>query len=1018
MNSGLSVVVLINIVTSWLCILIYRYVIMREAGLLSPKEVALLRKYPSVRSAQHYTPSDAFVRAPPPMRWTGWHDFFTAGDSALSRDAQVYLLFQRGCILTTAICALFAGILLLPSYWFGGAVFGTEGDSQPSSLMSLLKSDRGVFERFTSHNLPEDSPLFVLQLPVFVVTAMCIVVLYTVVKAAAGEERSVAEWLYKGSSHSQPNLNSYVSFGSTKDSMRSAKAKRVRGSAARKRYWTLFARGIPMSIQSADELLEMLEALYPGHVANVELVCKGRTSEARLLRSLSSARNRLDYLHEAEEDSLDVRLAPGSLFGRVFSKFAKKRTKQEMIEALEEKISTLERDEARRKVEPVRDFLGCAFISFTSSAAAASALRDFPVKIVAAPSANASSSSLTEIGDQGTLDLTLGRHTRMSSDWGVGGLKNLYRGTVNLLPYSIRQRILHSQNFAPSTLREERRSHERLLETFFIDQSMTAEIATSRLRNMKAERAPKSGDIIWRNVGISFFERTVREMIVQVIVFAILILFTSPVAMLTALKLVFAELSLLSDPSMIFGAGGDHNTTSNPIFDETDGFSLFNFQDGDGDAAEVISTYFLDLLPSFLKSNTLLRAALLAYLPVLMLAIIFAAVPSILRLTCALEGYPTHSSMEMSVFRKTAFYYVMNAVVLPSLALNTASEFLEMLYKQSDGGANVYNALPILQRLFSGDIAFFLCNYLVQLALTGSVIWLMRIPSSFSMMVRRRIAVTPLEAAEAKCTDIFDYPRHYAYGVTVMSMCLLFGFMAPLIWWFALLYFVCKHLVDTYVLRYVHPRSHIDGRLPRLSSNFILTWTAVSQLSLAVMFYLQGWVRAGFATGFLCILTLACCLSVSATVGNRIMRIIAGLRDKAVSRLMTIGGEGSEWLRPPSLITSPSHSSTNSLSEPTEGDPLLQDSGESEDDLVNRMWSEDIPKELESQEKHRRLERRYIPAGSGDLAFSTAEEPEGYESNYEDDNIIMRTDIEDARANLILDYGAVKIERRNDDRIL
>ncbi|CDF32586.1 unnamed protein product [Chondrus crispus] len=374
----------------------------------------------------------------------------------------------------------------------------------------------------------------------------------------------------------------------------------------------------------------------------------------------------------------------------------------------------------------------------------------------------------------------------------------------------------------------------------------------------------------------------------------------------------------------------------------------------------------------------------------------------------------------MSVFRKTSFYYVMNAVVLPSLALNTASEFLEMIYKQSNGGANVYNTLPILQRLFSGDIAFFLCTYLVQLALTGSVFWLMRLPSSFSMMVRRRMALTPLEAAEAKCTDIFDYPRHYAYSVTVMSICLLFGFMAPLIWWFALLYFVCKHLVDIYTIRYVHPRSHIDGRLPRLSSKFILTWTTVSQFSLAAIFYLQGWVHAAVLTLLLCVLTLACCLSVNAHVGNRIMRFIADLRDRAIKKVMSVGGQGYNWMPSPSLVSSSSSSSTQSFAGSHESDALLVKpqsprTFSAPDEYDKRIWSEE-PESASSKPEKLDMRPHFSDDDTEQLRSHTHTVPRETNENEscisDDDDedtdindIVLERDVESAPTRRVLEYG-------------
>lgn len=1004
MSSGLTLVILVNLVTSWFGLLFYRYVILREAGLLQPQDIELLKKYPTVRSAKAYTPAAAYVRGAPPMRWKGWTDFFAASESSLSRDAQVYLLFQRACIVITTICAAVSTVILLPVYWWGGAVFRTKGESLPHSLMSLLKTDRGVFERFTSHNLPQNSPLNLLQIPVIVVTALCVIVMYTVVKTAAGEERSTSEWLRTGSV-SSVNVTASITDSPKRTS-----------SSSRTPYWMLFARGLPFDIRTAGELTDMLQAIYPGQVAKVELVCHGRMSEARLLRSISSARNRLDYLRDNLELHRSDTPETQGVIARMFSRLVRRRTTEETIRDLEEKIRTLQKDLESRSIEPVRDFMGCAFISFRSPTAVASVLKHFPVRmdgfVPGQTDAQGSSSRIPAIC----------RHHRIRSEFEFPAFPNLYKGVLNLLPHAARRRVLQSPTFASSLARREHEAQNRLLESSSNLSFITPEAATARLRNMKAERAPKSGDIIWSNVGISFFERTVREMMVQFIVFAILIVFTSPVAMLTALKLVFAELALLSDPQVIFSNHGHPNGTFpapelGTSFNGTNGFDILNNLTSNGDkAVDSISTDILRLLPSVFTTNAMLRSVLLAYLPVLLLSVVFALVPSILRLTCSLEGYVTHSAQEMSVFRKTSFYYVMNAVVLPSLALNTASEFLEIVYKQSDGGANVYNAIPILQRLFSGDIAFFLCNYLVQLALTGSVVWLMRLPSSFSMMVRRRMAMTPLDVAEAKCTDIFDYPRHYAYSVTVMSMCLLFGFMAPLVWYFAWLYFVCKHAVDVYLIRYVHPKSHIDGRLPRLSANFILTWTVVSQLSLAVIFYLQGWVTAGITTAIFCLLTLVICLSTGARVGNRILTFIGELRDKAISKFMRTFNNEYPLLHQAPMFDS-SSSSVQSFANYQENDTLMQRSPllESEIQALVRVRTSSVPYEsafLEELKENDLFESRRHPPHRSLSANDPSHEDDGYESDTEPEEVYFSGDIESNMKPISL-YGSY--DARDDD---
>lgn len=1042
MTSGLYFVVLINITVAWLGILFHRYVVLRQVGLLSPSELLLLRKYPPVHSAQSYTPEEAFVRSAPPMRWTGWRAFITASDHALSRDAQLYLLFQRACIATTLICAGISFVILLPSYWFGGGLDPTADNKSHKSVASMLRNDRGIFERFTSHNLPKDSPLVILQLPVLAVAALCVVLLYTIVQAAARDHRTLEDWLKRPittadrshdpissrdgfqcdfgaaqqpASHlfcSKENISRRLDFDAATDSSQplvashdsndndcsavgrygavcqrqsnQSEEKANCGSLSRERGceavglnapvspaapvspisgvqrfhgWTFLVRGISQDIESKEEVFSLLCAIYPGQIRSVELVCKGRMSEARLLKALSTARNRLDYLHDTVETEgvelfdeqcmcyagqrdrhTRLRSAGGDKqreeprrknLGAASSRdpgilerahaipsrvkeqimywiFGKKRSRETLLSELQSEIESLEQELASQKHEPVLDFRGCAFVTVRTSETAYSLLHDFPVQIRSFQGQETHARAELLLGAD---SLTTRSFFHMSDCNEVHresilsgfSMQRLYRGFVMLLPRYVRNHVLSSRFLAPRELANEHAAHGRLTSRRTISGRFTRESAIARLCTMKAERAPKSGDIIWRNVGISFFERTCRELIVQILAFALLILFTSPVAILTALRLVFAEVALISD----LGRPPNGTTLVNNItaglvgrsrlvssLDIVHGVKLEYLTPApnstvQSNAVDDISKSLMDVLPSFLKSSSLLRSVLLSYIPVLLLALVFSLVPTVLRAISNLEGYSTQSAKEMSVFRKTAFYYVMNAVVLPSLALNTASEFLAMLYKQSDGGANVYNALPILQRVFSGDIAFFLCNYLVQLSLTGSVFWLMRLPASFSMMVRRRVALTPLEVAEAKCTGIFDFPRHYAYSVTVLSMCLLFGFMAPLIWWFALMYYICKHAVDTYLIRYVHPRSHIDGRLPRLGANFVLIWTCLSQIFFAMVFYLQGWVSFGIFTAVLCALTLIACLSAGPHVGYRLLSLIPQVRDAIIHRLLS-----------------------------------------------------------------------------------------------------------------------------------
>ncbi len=904
MNSGLTVVFLINIFVSLIGLLIYRYFILKEAGLLTAEEISLLRKKPDALHSKAYTPSDSFTSVPPPMRWTGWSDFLNGDDRRLSRDAQIYLLFQRACILTTAVCGLFASIVLLPWYWFGGALFrvgnnSNENDDQkPLTLLNMLKSDRGLFERFTSHNLPVDSPLILFQFPVMVVAAFCIVFLYTVVKTAANESSlSSSEW----SKNIKAKVKKDKKLSLIANPLLSEENRKENNGCSNSIYsntssygkeWTVFARGLPMDIKSRSELLEMFSALYPKQIARVELVCKGRMSEAKLIREFILAKYRYNYLLGLDDnDPAHQRFSSPSPISRFFGIFFRPHNRADLLESLYDRINTLERYISSPNSESVRGFRGCAFLTFSDKEAAESILKNGANYVSASVKSSTDSYESLPVTPRGVSNGPSPIFPREKLEFGIPSLGNLYRAIIAILPCIVRNWVMASPTLAPSAQNEDLILHNIFFKST-TNFEYTKEVAAMRLRHMKAIRAPQSADIVWNNIGISFFERTIREIIVQFIVFSVLILFTSPIAMLTAGKLFISEIGLLSDPKWL----SSRNATSNPLVPTID---VTN-----DNAAIDITNLIMKYLPKALADNELLRSAMFNYAPVLMLAIVFAAVPTILRQTCKWEGYPTKSAQELSVFRKTTFYYVMNAVVLPSVALNTASQLFESIYNQSEGGSKLTSALPILKSLFSGDIAFFLCTYLVQLSLTGSTVWLMRIPASITIMIRTRIALTPLESAEAKCNDIFDYPRHYAYSVTVLSMCLLFGFMAPLVWIFAFIYFFTKHIVDVYVLRYVHPRSHMDGRVPKSALTFVLIWTVVSQLSIAAIFYLQNWMKATVVCVLLCFITVAACLSVGPDVGNQLLDLVSQARSKVVQMAVGDGKTVFGWALGQAYISS------------------------------------------------------------------------------------------------------------------
>jgi len=376
--------------------------------------------------------------------------------------------------------------------------------------------------------------------------------------------------------------------------------------------------------------------------------------------------------------------------------------------------------------------------------------------------------------------------------------------------------------------------------------------------------APPPGDVILRNLGMSYFHRVVAEVFVELIVFLLLTLFSSPVAMIAGMKQLIVEALKVahnndSNSHNISVAGSARLAVTTAVRAWIAGMtstsrSTIRAAAAGGEANEV-SESLLSVLPGVVMQNDLLRRFLLLYTPVLLLSVLNAAIPTLLRAASTLQGYTTKSTQELSVFRKTVFYVLLNSVILPSLAIDTASELALALLSQSSGGntdsSNIVSAsslaltLPLFERVFSGDMAFFLCNLIVQLTGTTTMLSLLRLPDALRRWWRTKQAVTPLERAAAKCAPPFDYAYNYAATLVVVCMSLLFGAIAPVIWLFALPFVLVKHAIDVFNLRFVHPEIHMEGgALHRNAATLVVFWCVLSELVLAATLYLRGFLAA------------------------------------------------------------------------------------------------------------------------------------------------------------------------------
>eukprot|EP00188_Purpureofilum_apyrenoidigerum_P000236 Plantae.Rhodophyta-Purpureofilum_apyrenoidigerum.ctg10953.p1 GENE.Plantae.Rhodophyta-Purpureofilum_apyrenoidigerum.ctg10953~~Plantae.Rhodophyta-Purpureofilum_apyrenoidigerum.ctg10953.p1 ORF type:complete len:884 (+),score=149.55 Plantae.Rhodophyta-Purpureofilum_apyrenoidigerum.ctg10953:302-2953(+) len=717
MGNGMKYVFLINVFIGMVGMVLFVFVKMRF-GALSRAEIKLLREYPSPQEREEPGRMD-FVY-PPPLTWTNIADYIFGENTELSDDAQTYLMFLRICVAVCFVLGFSSCTVLIPAYFFGG-----------QQKLSLSNAQTSLFTRTTAHNIPGNSLLLYLQLPVWIFVGIGLSYLYVTIQVVAGKQRY--EW---------------------------------QSAAIFSNRWTIFFRELPLDLNESDKFYEVLEEFYPGEVDDVELVYQGRLSGSRRQKNIERLQSRLLYFERQLQCASSEQLEVECRRHRFSFSWFTWRSVSSKVESLKEEIKKLERPDTEES-----KFLRCAFVSFKSERAMHRCLRDFR-----------------------------GRHIRRL--WGI--FDALFR------------------------------RHD-------------ARTAKERLRYVVAELAPKPKDVIWKNVGIDWWQRALSQTTIPVLVFLLMISFTSPVAILWGVKQMIVDSQTVLDPFINGFNGHGNNTLSSPDQWWSDFGGVFSNITGnflpDDDISFSISDILMEMMPDFVKSSTEAKKLLLSYAPTLFLTLINALVPSVLRAVSVLEKYKTRSELEVSILRKTIFYFVMNLIILPAFALNTASQLVKWIFQSLHGkrGQDLswLRALPISERLYTGDIAFFLCNYLIQLAFTGNVQWLLMPTQMSASMWKTRVAMTNLEKAEAKCVGLFDYPRHYAYVITTMSVCFLFGAMAPLLWMFSFFFLALMYLIDRYNIRYVYSPSHTDYRLPRSGANFLLSWVALSMLIAALNYYVH-----------------------------------------------------------------------------------------------------------------------------------------------------------------------------------
>ncbi|CAF3466761.1 unnamed protein product [Rotaria sp. Silwood1] len=223
---------------------------------------------------------------------------------------------------------------------------------------------------------------------------------------------------------------------------------------------------------------------------------------------------------------------------------------------------------------------------------------------------------------------------------------------------------------------------------------------------------------------------------------------------------------------------------------------------------------------------------LTSVMPVLLLRIFAAAMPSLVSITSLLEKQWKKSALDKSMMIKLFVFLSMMILILPSLGLTSIEGFLRWVFESEEGIAQ--NSRIRWMCMFLPDNGAFFVNYIITSAFIGAAIELLRLAD---LVFYIYIIITAKSTAERRVIRHalqfpFRFGVQYAWTSAVFCVIVAYAVACPLITPIGLIYMLIKRAVDKYNLVFVYDTEIADKSVHRLAGNFIIIALIIQQLTL------------------------------------------------------------------------------------------------------------------------------------------------------------------------------------------
>eukprot|EP00161_Ancyromonas_sigmoides_P011506 TRINITY_DN289_c0_g1_i8.p1 TRINITY_DN289_c0_g1~~TRINITY_DN289_c0_g1_i8.p1 ORF type:complete len:542 (+),score=157.94 TRINITY_DN289_c0_g1_i8:119-1627(+) len=245
----------------------------------------------------------------------------------------------------------------------------------------------------------------------------------------------------------------------------------------------------------------------------------------------------------------------------------------------------------------------------------------------------------------------------------------------------------------------------------------------------------------------------------------------------------------------------------------------------------------------FLTLPPVILGLIATYLPVVVLIVFNALLPSILSFFTTQEGVVSHSERTSTVLVKFYVFTMFSVIVIPAALVGGISKVNSVGEEFKDDPFGTI--LELIAEITSPGTSMYI-GLLLSSGVIGGCVLMLQAPSLILGRLARALAVTPHQMQLALAPPVFSHHTAYAGLLLGLSVTLLFCITLPITTLFGLIFIGFSSLSVKYALAFVFQTSPpSSGTMTRAAVRMLLVTLAVLQTATVMMLFAKHAVIQG-----------------------------------------------------------------------------------------------------------------------------------------------------------------------------